>query len=195
MSAGQDYLALKRRCEEAERERNAFEAQAADWQRVANEQEQRAERAEADNAALVEAFSDRDAQWADRADWQGFCPLRRTVGCEGTDGRLSGFGTPRPKPHGEHCPFRLLTQSHPGAALLAAVNDLRRRFDAATDIGLEACEERDAVAAVLDDALAENAALRKVASEARRYLVHPDVSGMPLRDALAAVDTLNGGES
>lgn len=57
--------------------------------------------------AAIEAF--RALEW-ERSDWQGHCPFRRhaDVRCKGTDGTRGGFGTPKPHPHSERCPYRLL---------------------------------------------------------------------------------------
>jgi hypothetical protein len=58
---------------------------------------------------LVEALQAfKQWEWENRADWQGFCVYRRTLGCRGTDGHVSALGTPTPKPHGEQCPFNRL---------------------------------------------------------------------------------------
>lgn len=46
----------------------------------------------------------RDLEWQ-RHDWQGLCVFRRAAGCDGTDGRYSALGTPKPRPHSENCPF------------------------------------------------------------------------------------------
>lgn len=57
--------------------------------------------------AALDAF--RALEW-ERSDWQGFCPFRRhaDVRCQGTDGRVSGAGTPKPRPHSEGCPYRIV---------------------------------------------------------------------------------------
>lgn len=56
---------------------------------------------------VLSAF--RDAEWC-RSDWQGTCPFRRhkDIYCMGTDGRVAPVGTPKPVPHSEGCPYRLL---------------------------------------------------------------------------------------
>lgn len=45
-----------------------------------------------------------------RSDWLGLCTFHRIVGCQGNNGRHAALGTPRPKPHAEHCPYYKLNE-------------------------------------------------------------------------------------
>lgn len=63
-------------------------------------------------------------EWSVRADWQGFCPMRRAnLRCKGTDGHSSPLGTPHAREHDESCPWRGLDATLTRARALSLLTD------------------------------------------------------------------------
>lgn len=110
-----DELAtLRQRVAELERdldrERNAHAGTAGSHARLRADVEQ-AERERDEARATLAKFAQHE--WV-RTDWLGLCSFRYALRCPGSDGVNSGFGTPKPKPHSEHCPFSALAAAKGG---------------------------------------------------------------------------------
>jgi chromosome segregation ATPase len=140
MSAGDNYLEWKRRATQAENELRALKLSHERLRKECMDAEARAERAEADNAALLEAY---------RRTW-GCVMHDNVVHSPACNDREDGRGDCAPE-----CPAlrvsSLLKADHPGAALLEYVRALEEFYTAtATD---DIVRRRRAAAAI--DALKE----------------------------------------